>query len=117
VIVRENLHLRKVEVERSANERISGYGLLEQVDRGQLSASLALEGEWTDIATRRGRGDFRAAQIGSDRNTQRHEEIRGDFTCWMELPLWPEEQALMDELDRIFDGDDVTFAGAVDLVP
>ena len=51
--------------------------------------------------TRRGRGDFRAARIGSDRNTQRHEEIRGDFTCWMELPLWPAEQALMDELERL----------------
>jgi SM-20-related protein len=51
--------------------------------------------------TRRGRGDFRAAQIGSDRNTQRREEIRGDFTCWMGLPLWPAEQALMDELERL----------------
>jgi SM-20-related protein len=51
--------------------------------------------------TRRARGDFRAAQIGGDRNTQRDAEIRGDFTCWMALPLWPAEQSLLDELERL----------------
>jgi SM-20-related protein len=50
---------------------------------------------------RRGRGEFRAAQIGGERNAQRREEIRGDFTCWMALPLWPAEQILMDELERL----------------
>jgi SM-20-related protein len=50
---------------------------------------------------RRERGDFRAAQIGSERNTQRCEEIRGDFTCWMAPPLWPAEQTLLDELERL----------------
>jgi SM-20-related protein len=50
---------------------------------------------------RRGRGEFRAAQIGSERNTQRREEIRGDFTCWMASPLRPAEQTLMDELEAL----------------
>ena len=37
----------------------------------------------------------------SETAPQRREEIRGDFTCWMGLPLWPAEQALMDELERL----------------
>jgi SM-20-related protein len=50
---------------------------------------------------RRGRGDFHAAQIGGNRNAQRRGEIRGDFTCWVAPPLWPAEQWLMDELERL----------------
>jgi len=38
---------------------------------------------------RRARGDFDAARIG------------GDSTCWITPPLWPAEQALLGELERL----------------
>jgi len=50
---------------------------------------------------RRARGDFEAARIGSDRSLQRREDIRGDSTCWITPPLWPAEQALLGELERL----------------
>ena len=50
---------------------------------------------------RRVRGDFGAARIGSDRSLQRREDIRGDSTCWITSPLWPAEQALLGELERL----------------
>ena len=50
---------------------------------------------------RRARGDFQAARIGSDRSLQRREDIRGDSTCWITPPLWPAEQALLGELERL----------------
>ncbi len=50
---------------------------------------------------RRARGDFDAARIGSGRSLQRREDIRGDSTCWITPPLWPAEQALLGELERL----------------
>jgi SM-20-related protein len=50
---------------------------------------------------RRARGDFQAARIGSDRSLQRREDIRGDSICWIAPPLWPAEQALLGELERL----------------
>ncbi len=50
---------------------------------------------------RRARGDFDAARIGSGRSLQRREDIRGDSTCWIAPPLWPAEQALLGELERL----------------
>jgi SM-20-related protein len=50
---------------------------------------------------RRARGDFEAARIGSDRSLQRREDIRGDSICWITPPLWPAEQALLGELERL----------------
>jgi SM-20-related protein len=50
---------------------------------------------------RRERGEFRAAHIGGERAAQRREEIRGDFTCWMNPPLLPAERALLDELEHL----------------
>jgi SM-20-related protein len=50
---------------------------------------------------RRARGDFGAARIGGDRSLQRREDIRGDSTCWIIPPLWPAEQALLGELERL----------------
>jgi SM-20-related protein len=56
----------------------------------------------TDCARlRRTRGDFDAARIGSGRSLQRREDIRGDSTCWITPPLWPAEQALLGELERL----------------
>ena len=48
---------------------------------------------------RRERGCFAPARIGSAANLQRREEIRGDSTCWIEPPLFPAEQSLLDKLE------------------
>jgi len=81
-----------------------------------VEASLVEEGIWVrdgflmlpqvrslaDCAhTRRNRGDFAAARIGNDRTLQRREEIRGDSTCWIVPPLFPAEQALLDQLELL----------------
>jgi SM-20-related protein len=50
---------------------------------------------------RRARGDFDAARIGGGPNLHRREDIRGDSTCWITPPLWPAEQALLEELERL----------------
>ena len=50
---------------------------------------------------RRGRGEFSAARIGGERSAQRRGEIRGDFTCWIIPPLFPAEQALLADLERL----------------
>jgi SM-20-related protein len=50
---------------------------------------------------RRARGDFDAARIGSGRRLQRREDIRGDSICWIAPPLWPAEQTLLEELERL----------------
>ncbi len=51
--------------------------------------------------SRRERGDFDPARIGSDRTLQRREDIRGDSICWMAPPLLAAETALLDELERV----------------
>jgi SM-20-related protein len=53
------------------------------------------------VQLRRARGDFSAARIGSAGSLQRREEVRGDSTCWLVAPLFPAEQALLDELERL----------------
>jgi SM-20-related protein len=50
---------------------------------------------------RRARGDFDAARIGGGPSLQRREDIRGDSTCWITPPLWPAEQTLLEELERL----------------
>jgi SM-20-related protein len=50
---------------------------------------------------RRARDDFDAARIGSGQNLQRREDIRGDSTCWITPPLWPAEQTLLEDLERL----------------
>ena len=50
---------------------------------------------------RRARGDFDAARIGGGPSLRRREDIRGDSTCWITPPLWPAEQALLGELERL----------------
>jgi SM-20-related protein len=51
--------------------------------------------------TRRARGQFAPARIGSDRTLQRREDIRGDSTCWMIAPLFAAEEMLMNELEQV----------------
>jgi SM-20-related protein len=50
---------------------------------------------------RRARGDFDPARIGSGGSLQRREDIRGDSICWITPPLWPVEQTLLEELERL----------------
>ena len=50
---------------------------------------------------RRAHRDFDLARIGSDRSSQRREEIRGDSICWITAPLLPAEKALLEELERL----------------
>ena len=50
---------------------------------------------------RRGRGEFAAARIGSERKLQRRPQIRGDSICWIAVPLLPAEQMLLEELERL----------------
>ena len=50
---------------------------------------------------RRARGEFEAARIGSGRSLQRREDVRGDSICWITPPLWPAEQALLEQLERL----------------
>jgi SM-20-related protein len=72
--------------------------------RDEFLAPLQVQALLECAELRRERGDFRAAQIGGGRDAQRREEIRGDFTCWMTAPLWPAEQVLLDELERLRQG-------------
>ncbi len=50
---------------------------------------------------RRVRGEFTAARVGAEHGLRRREEIRGDNICWIGTPLYPAEQALLDELERL----------------
>ncbi len=51
--------------------------------------------------TRRARGDFDPARIGSDRTLQRREDIRGDSICWIAAPLLAAEATLLDDLEQL----------------
>jgi SM-20-related protein len=50
---------------------------------------------------RRARGEFDAARIGSGPSLRHRGDIRGDSSCWITAPLWPAEQALLGELERL----------------
>jgi SM-20-related protein len=50
---------------------------------------------------RHARREFGVARIGSGRGLRRREDIRGDSICWITPPLWPAEQALLGELERL----------------
>jgi SM-20-related protein len=51
--------------------------------------------------TRQTRGEFAAARIGSSGAEQRQENIRGDFTCWLQEPLLAPESALLQRLEEL----------------
>lgn len=50
---------------------------------------------------RRDRGDFAAARIGADHRLQLRGDVRGDRTCWFAAPLFDEERALLEDLERL----------------
>ena len=47
------------------------------------------------------RGEFKAAAIGSANNRQRRADIRGDFTCWLQEPLYPAEREALALLEHL----------------
>jgi SM-20-related protein len=47
------------------------------------------------------RGEFKPAAIGSARTRQRREDIRGDFTCWPQEPLYPAERETLALLEQL----------------
>ncbi|MDP8985253.1 MAG: 2OG-Fe(II) oxygenase [Pseudomonadota bacterium] len=58
--------------------------------------------ELIECAQRRlGGGEFGAARIGAGTGLRRHEEIRGDHTCWLIEPLFAEERALLSDLEQL----------------
>jgi len=69
--------------------------------RDQFLARPLVRGLEDCARERRTRGDFAPARIGIDRTLQRRGDIRGDFTCWITSPLFPAEQVLLDELERL----------------
>jgi SM-20-related protein len=70
------------------------------VQDGFIPAAKA--GELRECASlRETRGDFAAARVGGGGTEQRLENIRGDFTCWLEEPLLPAETALLRSLDEL----------------
>ena len=49
---------------------------------------------------RRARGAFAAARIGAERTLERR-DIRGDFTCWLEPPVFEPEAQLLATLEEL----------------
>jgi SM-20-related protein len=53
------------------------------------------------LEARRARGEFAAARIGSGRGSQRREDIRGDFTCWLSEPLFAAETRVLASFEQL----------------
>jgi SM-20-related protein len=59
-------------------------------------------GELRECANiRESRGDFAAARIGAAGAERRLENIRGDFTCWLQEPLLLPENRLLQRLEEL----------------
>jgi SM-20-related protein len=83
-------------VSASAELRLEGISVRDEfIDASRRRALLDC------LAARRARGEFGAARVGNPANLERRESIRGDFTCWIEAPLFPAEQMLLDDLERL----------------
>ena len=50
---------------------------------------------------RQGRGEFAAARVGNNAQSQRRADIRGDFSCWLREPLYRAERILLEELEQV----------------
>ena len=51
--------------------------------------------------TRESRGDFAPARVGRQGAERRRENIRGDFTCWLNEPLLPPERLLLKRMEEL----------------
>jgi SM-20-related protein len=47
------------------------------------------------------RGGFAPARIGPQGAEQRRDNIRGDFTCWLNEPMRPAERALLERMEEL----------------
>jgi SM-20-related protein len=50
---------------------------------------------------REARGGFAPARVGRQGAERRRENIRGDFTCWLNEPLLPPERLLMQRMEEL----------------
>jgi SM-20-related protein len=52
-------------------------------------------------AARQERGDFAPARIGAGGALQWRADLRGDWICWLEQPLFPAERELLEQLEEM----------------
>jgi SM-20-related protein len=53
------------------------------------------------LEARRARGEFTASRIGAGPNLQRREDIRGDFICWLNEPLFAAEAHVLAAFEQL----------------
>jgi SM-20-related protein len=86
-------------VSAAAELRLEGISIRDEfIDAPRIRALLDCLGE------RRARGEFGAARVGNPSHLERRESIRGDFTCWIEEPLFSAERTLLDDLEGLRQG-------------
>jgi SM-20-related protein len=51
--------------------------------------------------TRESRGEFAPARVGRQGAERRRENVRGDFTCWLDEPLLPPERLLLKRMEEL----------------
>ncbi len=79
-----------------ADVREQGFGVLDDFLSHKSVVRLRTCADLRSI-----RGEFKAAAIGSARTRQRREDIRGDFTCWLQEPLYPAERETLALLEQV----------------
>ena len=79
-----------------ADIREQGFGVLDDFVPHKTVVRLRTCADLRSI-----RGEFKAAQIGSARTRQRRAEVRGDFTCWPQEPLYPAEREALALLEHL----------------
>jgi SM-20-related protein len=83
-------------VSASAQLRVEGVSIRDGfIDAPRMRALLDC------LAARRAHGELGAARVGNQSKLERREGIRGDFTCWIEEPLFPAERALLEDLEGV----------------
>jgi SM-20-related protein len=53
------------------------------------------------LEARRARGEFTAARIGAGQTLQRRQDIRGDFICWLDEPLFAAEARVLASFEQL----------------
>jgi SM-20-related protein len=53
------------------------------------------------LHARRGQGAFQAARMGKGHTLRHDAGVRGDFTCWLQEPLFAAEQDLLNGLEQL----------------
>jgi SM-20-related protein len=84
--------------ELSAAVELSTAGVYVQdhyLDAPQVQALLSC------LEARREQGAFQAARVGKALTLRRDAGVRGDFTCWLQEPLFAAERELLDRLEQL----------------